>query len=305
VNRQLLDAILDAPGDDAPRLMYADWLRENGDDTRADFIETQIALAREKERRSFRCIDSILEFHGRRTMASVIYPLGVNGPRVGERIDIQLEKPEPGARFKYTGLLVSHLFQNRIRASHGLNQTDLHLVMDSKSLPWSKDDMKVRECGLLRNWSDWVPDRSKNQHDIIFQNLNLSNPHVFPNWCGVFFRRGFVDSIDVGMSEFFYPDVIQLFADHPITRVNVINRSPAHNNGVRWYFDPLINPVAMAIPECLIGHFSGVEIGDNEYGRWVQVANRDTALKALSDACISYGRQEARKLSCSALAKTR
>src|SRR4051795_10357418 len=40
----LLQAILDEPDDDAPRLIYADWLEERGD-PRAEFIRAQCALA--------------------------------------------------------------------------------------------------------------------------------------------------------------------------------------------------------------------------------------------------------------------
>jgi len=42
----LLRAILDAPEDDAPRLVYADWLDEQGDSGRAAFIRVQVQLAR-------------------------------------------------------------------------------------------------------------------------------------------------------------------------------------------------------------------------------------------------------------------
>lgn len=42
----LLRAILEAPADDAPRLVYADWLEENGQTERAEFIRTQIELVR-------------------------------------------------------------------------------------------------------------------------------------------------------------------------------------------------------------------------------------------------------------------
>src|SRR5262245_51138826 len=41
-----LDAIVAAPEDDAPRLVYADWLEENGDSDRAEFIRLQCDLAR-------------------------------------------------------------------------------------------------------------------------------------------------------------------------------------------------------------------------------------------------------------------
>jgi uncharacterized protein (TIGR02996 family) len=42
----LLQAIADAPEDDTPRLVYADWLDEHGDGARAEFIRVQIERAR-------------------------------------------------------------------------------------------------------------------------------------------------------------------------------------------------------------------------------------------------------------------
>ncbi|HKB37547.1 MAG TPA: TIGR02996 domain-containing protein, partial [Gemmataceae bacterium] len=41
-----LQAILDHPDDDAPRLIYADWLEEHGRGARAEFIRVQCRLAR-------------------------------------------------------------------------------------------------------------------------------------------------------------------------------------------------------------------------------------------------------------------
>jgi uncharacterized protein (TIGR02996 family) len=41
-----LQAIIEAPDDDAHRLVYADWLDDNGDPERAEFIRLQCALAR-------------------------------------------------------------------------------------------------------------------------------------------------------------------------------------------------------------------------------------------------------------------
>src|SRR5437660_4410728 len=41
----LLQAVLEAPDDDAPRLIYADWLEEHGDADRAEFIRVQIERA--------------------------------------------------------------------------------------------------------------------------------------------------------------------------------------------------------------------------------------------------------------------
>ena len=42
----LVRAVLESPFDDAPRLVYADWLEENGRPGRAEFIRAQVELAR-------------------------------------------------------------------------------------------------------------------------------------------------------------------------------------------------------------------------------------------------------------------
>ena len=44
-----LRAICENPADDAPRLVYADWLDEHGDPDRAEFIRVQIAHARQPD----------------------------------------------------------------------------------------------------------------------------------------------------------------------------------------------------------------------------------------------------------------
>ena len=45
MSEQLYRAILDNLSDDGPRLVYADWLEENGQEERADFIRVQCSLA--------------------------------------------------------------------------------------------------------------------------------------------------------------------------------------------------------------------------------------------------------------------
>src|SRR5262245_44558022 len=41
----LLAAIYDAPDDDAPRMVFADWLDDHGEAARAEFIRLQLRLA--------------------------------------------------------------------------------------------------------------------------------------------------------------------------------------------------------------------------------------------------------------------
>ena len=44
-----LRAICQSPDDDAPRLVFADWIEENGDPDRAEFIRRHVRLAREPD----------------------------------------------------------------------------------------------------------------------------------------------------------------------------------------------------------------------------------------------------------------
>src|SRR5262245_17894644 len=45
-HQAFLPDIIANPDDDAPRLIYADWLEENGEPERAEFIRVQCELAR-------------------------------------------------------------------------------------------------------------------------------------------------------------------------------------------------------------------------------------------------------------------
>lgn len=45
-DQPFLDAIRESPDDDAVRLVYSDWLEDHGDAARAEFVRTQVELAR-------------------------------------------------------------------------------------------------------------------------------------------------------------------------------------------------------------------------------------------------------------------
>src|SRR5436309_2903540 len=44
IEKEFLADIREHPDDDAPRLIYADWLDEHGDEARAEFIRAQIEM---------------------------------------------------------------------------------------------------------------------------------------------------------------------------------------------------------------------------------------------------------------------
>src|SRR4051794_40494225 len=45
----LMRAVIDRPGDDAPRLVLADWFEDNGEPARAEFVRVQLEIARSGE----------------------------------------------------------------------------------------------------------------------------------------------------------------------------------------------------------------------------------------------------------------
>src|SRR5436309_12537299 len=75
-----LQAVLERPDDDGPRLMYADWLAERGD-VRGEFIHLQLRLARtppddpDRDALLARC-DALLAA-GRPVWLAALAPLGV------------------------------------------------------------------------------------------------------------------------------------------------------------------------------------------------------------------------------------
>jgi uncharacterized protein (TIGR02996 family) len=72
----LEDAIAAEPDDPAPRLVYADWLEENGEEARAELIRTQVALADTKtparrHKKLFERQEALLEEHARRWLGDL------------------------------------------------------------------------------------------------------------------------------------------------------------------------------------------------------------------------------------------
>lgn len=77
----LLAAVLAHPDDDTPRLVYADWLQENGQLERAEFIRVQIELARRPNLALQARESALLAAYGERWLAPLRTP---DGPLFGE-----------------------------------------------------------------------------------------------------------------------------------------------------------------------------------------------------------------------------
>ena len=99
-----LRAICEAPDDDAPRLVFADWLDENGDPERAEFIRQHVQLARQPEAAAVdrRCAE-LFQANRRRWVAELPGPadfwaeFAVTGPGsrdVRSRLEVGHERGE-------------------------------------------------------------------------------------------------------------------------------------------------------------------------------------------------------------------
>jgi uncharacterized protein (TIGR02996 family) len=92
-HKPFLRAICEAPEDDAPRLVYADWLDENGDADRAEFIRRHVHLGRNPDDvgAGHRCAE-LFRAHGRRWVAELPGP----GEWWAEYPDLTVRLPDPG-----------------------------------------------------------------------------------------------------------------------------------------------------------------------------------------------------------------
>lgn len=115
----LLDVIFDHPDDDTPRLVYADWLQESGQESYAQFIRLQCAAAREP------------------LWSAAANRLWEEIGRVWRRLDEEWRpatRDDWGARFK-TRLDAIHFHRGFLRESLALTYTQL--VRYSRSCwPW-------------------------------------------------------------------------------------------------------------------------------------------------------------------------
>jgi uncharacterized protein (TIGR02996 family) len=105
----LLAAIAANPDDDAPRLIYADWLDEHGDPARAEFIRVQIALTRisvdDPNRHVLKLREKALRKRNRNDWLRPLSDLGWDGERFSRgfvttaRLVQEIDIPTPTSEF--------------------------------------------------------------------------------------------------------------------------------------------------------------------------------------------------------------
>jgi uncharacterized protein (TIGR02996 family) len=137
--------------------------------------------------------------------------------------------------------------------------------------------LRRRERELLRHLDDW-----------------------YPPVCKTFGRydweRGFISAVTCTCADFL-AHAAAVFACHPVERVTLANKEPAaslqHRGWFRWYTDSDEDEsvIPQGVYRKLIGVYPEDLHGKSSQPYW---KSRELALEALSDACVAWGREQAK-----------
>lgn len=296
----LLAAVVARPEDDAPRLIMADWLEENGDEARAEFIRVQCELAKLGPPHhviSEKCsvgkaggpgyYDVTL---GSRTATGMLCTVA----KVGDRVDIL----RPAS---YTTKPLKPLYGLRVVKIDADSYGNVYLAKDEQSKPWPGERFRRRERELLdQNYRRWVP----------FAGWGARANGEVLGGIGplAVFRRGFVSSVSLTCAEFVStchgtgrsPGLAEpLFRACPtIEAVRLTDREPAHYNDggmALWYWEPGImysGPHQIPFP---LGELLDVKATFDGGLMVYPFLTPELANKALSDAAMRLGRTAAKE----------
>ncbi|MGF1582298.1 MAG: TIGR02996 domain-containing protein [Gemmataceae bacterium] len=177
MREQLEQNILDNPHDDALRLIYADWLEENGENDRAEFVRAQIALEDEnlstEDRQTLAQREAELLEKYQREWLGGLAPFLLDG-----KDDVRLDLEEQNCEFRFRRgffeelhikTLGYHLAQAMV--TNPLMNWVRNLAID---LPSGKWDYSDQQPGWVSTAFDTVPDEF-DVIDILKQSPYLKN----------------------------------------------------------------------------------------------------------------------------------
>lgn len=216
-----------SPADDGPRLVYADFLEEQGRADRAELIRVQIALSHIEPRRKF---ENCTGFYSRRDRIELLTVQPVDGirPREGERIDVTLNRRDapPGVKLEFFGLLVTDVITLRVPLE-GMTRTEIGLKIDEESVPWTGESLRTRSSAILTANPEWaydlarifIPTKESCRPRYEYGHSGCYNPdgHGVIRWE---WRRGFVERLSISW-ESWHPHAAAVLARNPITRVEL------------------------------------------------------------------------------------
>ena len=173
-------AIIETPDDDTPRLVFADYLEEHGDEEQAEFIRVQIELAKYK---SNRCPNR----QDRKSPQTLLgYPVIIKGENCGRCRWCQLDRrekellPQQRTPFRYRQTLYVNESETRFRWS------------DSPDMD-NPVDLVFRRgfiAEITLSCADWLAHRERLLKAVPLEEVTLTHvPHLSPQDT-VCLRRG-------------------------------------------------------------------------------------------------------------------
>ena len=200
----LLRAVLCQPEEDTPRLVYADWLEENGDPDRAEFIRTEIQVARfgSKPHRTIGHEGGPvrpIEWIGQGLAITYALPDLNQQYAKGDRVDIWSVSSRGKVKW-LRGLRVVSA-EKEAREYDGVR---LVLREDEHSGPWAGQPLLDRCKEIWNQMGCRWP----------FRTLPIS--------CSVETVRGFIEKVEISVKELLKPDVMTtIFSREPVQEVVV------------------------------------------------------------------------------------
>ncbi len=272
----LLRTILLNPADDTARLVMADWLQENDQESRAEFIRLAIVL---NNGPTDGAILSEVGFGG--TRASCVVPVKYAVPRDTELLTFYFREPWHDEYRTVSGRPIEfrdlYVFDNKPKA--------IGVRLDPFSVTtWNQDGWKrLHELWLtiFKKPNQWFADRRFN-YSVMMDDASGR------------LTRGFVSHISLTCAQFLSPGfAADLFGAHPIASVTLTDKEPernTHYNLFSWNcaFDDLDHG-PNDLPREL---FRFLPTTSDDHFSWT-TTSRQMALDYLSHSCVSYGRAAA------------
>jgi len=265
----LLRAILEAPRDDAPRLVMADWLQEHAREVECERCEGGTLSVWEEHSHQFcpKCSCSGRVSNGLAERAEFI------------RVGVELARTpdhEYGMITYEDSVYGGTVTQSNVKYADRRLELEARSrgLLDTHGERWTMDDLK-KPCGY--------------RNDDSFE-VRLDRESG-PSW--VEYSRGYISAITLSADDF-ERHAEAIFRRVPVERVTLSDKRPYWNGGgYCWYDHERGNhsqsvPATANIPRDL---FNGLSRVKYQLNRWESFASEPVAHAALSAALVKVGRQ--------------
>lgn len=279
---ELMRMICEQPGDDAPRLILADWWEEQGRCDRAEFVRVGCELAAMGPKPVV--LDQVTIENvggGQYRLTGADY----ENPQVGQRVRLKranlMSGGWPRHQLNLVGLIVAKLVEGTPDMIAGTEMRNASWLLKPDGWPkWNGKRWKEladRNHELLDRWGwRW---KTELDHEMCSQfPARLLTWGDWGRW-----SRGFVNSVSC-TPETFVRVAKYLFAFAPVEQVMLLRPVFRWEGGDGWFSDKYHSPSGIVIPHA---------IWENLRDQNFPYASEADAFADLNQACVTFGREEA------------